>query len=612
MSSNDLFRIVAGSILAILAASAAADGLRAAPLDVVDMRAIDLPFERIDWPVLSPDSRSIVFSASSPDGFDHLYSVEIAGGTPFQITRGQGHDWSPRFSPDGTRIAFVSDRSGNRDIWVVPAAGGDPMQMTQDPAADVDPEWSPDGGRIAFASDRGGPLFLYQMFVSDRQVFMLTAGTGQDRRPAWSPDGRWIAFQSTRDGRAHVWLIPPEGGEARRLTRNDAREESWPLWMPGSDTLIIESGTPGKPGRLRMVPLDSAQGGPAVLKIPPLPGSKPGQGMPAPSLSRDGRRLLFVGTGESAIEVLPITGGRPATVVSSVGRVRHPSWDKEGRRLMLSSDMGGVWDIWMAGVASGSLARVTGDDRREANPQWSTNGGEVAYELSGPAGTSIHVKDPKSKKEIRFSNSAEGVVRDTDPAWSPDGRTIAFVSDRAGSLDIYVAPAGGGEPRRVTSLPGSETHPAWSPDGEWIAYAGDSGQGPEIWKVPVAGGEPIRLTRLKEGFTGDKQPAWSPSGTWLAFVRELAQPSGAADLYIIPPGGGRPFPFRRGSGARILEPAWSPDGKHLAYSISQPDQLVLMELGTPPPPVPAVPGNPGTPEALQKKLEQERKQNDGS
>jgi len=188
---------------------------------------------------------------------------------------------------------------------------------------------------------------------------------------------------------------------------------------------------------------------------------------------------------------------------------------------------------------------------------------------------------------------------------------VAFVSAREGSRDLYVGPAGGGTPLRLTALPGAETHPTWSPDGAWIAFASDQGKGSEIWKIPAQGGEPVRLTRLVEGTPGDTLPAWSPAGTWIAFTRSLAQPAGGSDLYIIPPDGGRPFPLRRGSGgARIDEPAWSPDGKHLAYSYSLPDRLVILDLGEPPTgsEAPAAGIGPGTPEGLKRLLEQRREE----
>jgi Tol biopolymer transport system component len=428
------------------------------------------------------------------------------------------------------------------------------------------------------------------------QAFPLSSGTGDDRRPAWSPDGEWIAFQSTRGGRRHVYLIPADGGEARRLGRDDAQEESWPAWFPDSRTLMVQMGPAGGMTRLWLFHTDP-ESRPRLLSIPPTPGRPQQLGAPPPSLSRDGARLVMAGGGEAAIEVLPAAGGGPTTVLSGSGRVRQPTWAKDGRRIVVAGDLGGSWDLWMVGTSSGRTTRLTDDDDREMDPAWSRTTGDILFALESPGGSVLQLFEPETRRAIRVGSNAPG-ARESEPAWSPDARSMAYVSERDGNRDIWVGPIGGGEPRRLTSLPGSETHPTWSPDGQWIAYASDQGSGGTIWKVPVAGGEPIRLTSPKEGFTGDTQPNWSPSDRWIAFTRGLA--SGGSDVYIITPEGKDLFPIRRGAGARIADPAWSPTGDRLAYSFSRPDEILVLELGVPKPPIPPVPGHKGTPQGMPK------------
>jgi TolB protein len=262
---------------------------------------------------------------------------------------------------------------------------------------------------------------------------------------------------------------------------------------------------------------------------------------------------------------------------------------------VVAGDSGGSWNLWIAGVSSGRLSRLTDDEAREENPSWSKVTGDILYTVEEKGGRSIFLLEPETKRVIRFGKSGPTPIQDSEPAWSPDARWVAFVSDRQGSKDLYVAPVGAGEARRLAELPGNESHPTWSPDGKWIAFARDQGKGSEIWKIPVEGGAPVQITHLKEGVTGDSQPHWSPAGSWIAFTRSLASPPGASDVYIISPDGGAPFPFRRGSGARISDPAWSPDGGHLAYCFSTPDQLYIVELGEPPAPSEGVPGLRGTP-----------------
>src|SRR5262245_22767234 len=111
----------------------------------IQARPIDSPFERLGSPALSSDGKTLVFSALDSNDRSHIHTMSADGGAASQLTSGPFNDRSPRFSPDGRQVAFVSDRSGNADVWLVGIAGGEPKQITNDPADDVDPEWSPDG-----------------------------------------------------------------------------------------------------------------------------------------------------------------------------------------------------------------------------------------------------------------------------------------------------------------------------------------------------------------------------------------------------------------------------------------------------------------------------------
>ena len=590
----------------LVAAVLAGRAVTAAPerLAVLDPRAIEARLELMEGVALSPSGDRAVVSAIAPDGRRHIFVLSEAG-APTQVTSGPGDDWAPRFSFDGASIAFVSNRSGNRDIWVVQASGGEPKQITSDPTDDIDPEWSPDGSRLVFASTRGGPLLLYQVTLADKMVFSLTAGAGRDRRPSWSPDGRWVAFESTRDGKPHVWLIPPEGGEARRLTDRDDQEETWPAWMPNGDTVVTLSGVPRSPGTLWLYPLEVGSTHRRPLPVTPPPGVT-GVGAPPPAISRDGRKFAYIGGGRAAIEVLPSRGGGSTAIVEASARLAHPSWSKDGRRLVIAADLKGSWDLWIAGVSTGRLNRLTDDDDRERDPEWALPTGDVVFTREGDDGRTIHILEPETRRVIRFgAGSSPGRASDSQAAWSPDARSIAFVSERGGSKDLYIGPTGGGEPRRLTNYPGSEAHPTWSPDGKWIAFERDQGSGSEIWKIPSAGGEPIQVTQRAAGSAGDTQPAWSPTGSNIAFTRALPGADAGSDLYIVPPEGGKPFPLYRGSGARIAEPAWSPDGEHLACSYSRRDKVFLANVDAPPPPGAPVPGHPGTPEGQPKVQERQ-------
>ncbi|HEY2785632.1 MAG TPA: hypothetical protein VGJ05_11745 [Fimbriiglobus sp.] len=159
---------------------------------------------------------------------------------------------SPRWSPDGKRLLWVSTRDGNPEIYSVNAEGKDLKRLTNEIALDLHPAWSPDGKRIAFSSGRSGRQKIYTMKSDGSEVKRLTTGDHLDAWPAWSPDGKRIAFVSHRSGNADIWLIDSDGSHPVNLTSHEAQDTS-PAWTPdgkqiafvstrdgGSDVYVLE------------------------------------------------------------------------------------------------------------------------------------------------------------------------------------------------------------------------------------------------------------------------------------------------------------------------------------------------------------------------------------
>ena len=165
-------------------------------------------FNHFTW---SPDGTQFaVVKGNFPTPYKDIYLVPYGGQSPVYLTGGswsiRGIDWSP----DGSRIAFACDRSGNYDIWVVvPVAGAEPIQLTHNPGFDIVPCWSPDGSRIAFASDRGGSWDIWCMSADGSNPVQLTNATEDETTPSWSPDGNRIAF-SYWQNKSDIWILDME------------------------------------------------------------------------------------------------------------------------------------------------------------------------------------------------------------------------------------------------------------------------------------------------------------------------------------------------------------------------------------------------------------------
>ena len=188
-----------------------------------------------------PD-QSLIAYVSGRAGSTDLYVMDAANGRSHSITRDRANAWSPVWSPDGTEIAFASDRDAlGMNIWAVPAAGGTPVKLTQ--LGGTAPDWSSDGSRIAFTTSRDGTTDIWVMNAD---------GTGQtpvaitrdewESEPVWSPDRTKIAYSSNRGGASQVWVMNADGTSRVQLTGlADAGTSFSPAWSPDGTKIVFAS-----------------------------------------------------------------------------------------------------------------------------------------------------------------------------------------------------------------------------------------------------------------------------------------------------------------------------------------------------------------------------------
>ncbi|MBN1430502.1 MAG: PD40 domain-containing protein [Anaerolineae bacterium] len=189
-------------------------------------------------PAWSPDGERIAF-VSERDGNPEIYVMDADGSNQLRLTHNHGVDYYPAWSPDGKWIAFYSRRDLNTDIYLLDTECIDEpencdvgqLRLTNDPAYDYEPTWSPDGSRIAFVSERDGNPEIYIMNADGTDKRRLTENSYADTTPAFSPDGKWIAFISRRDDKWDVYLMGLNGKNERRITKTPENEFD-PNWMP--------------------------------------------------------------------------------------------------------------------------------------------------------------------------------------------------------------------------------------------------------------------------------------------------------------------------------------------------------------------------------------------
>jgi phospholipase C len=168
---------------------------------------------------------------STRDGNGEIYTMNFDGALQENVSQAPGLDTQPAWSPDGTRIAFTSDRDGNTEIYVMNADGSGQSRLTQSTGSDTQPAWSPNGNRIAFTSKRDGNDEIYVMNADGTGAVNLTNDPASDSQPAWSPDQATIAFTSDRDGNDEIYVMNADGTGAVNLT-NDPASDTKPVFAP--------------------------------------------------------------------------------------------------------------------------------------------------------------------------------------------------------------------------------------------------------------------------------------------------------------------------------------------------------------------------------------------
>ena len=273
---------------------------------------------------------------------------------------------TPAPPPTG-KIAFVSDRDGNNEIYVMNSDGSDAVNLTNNPSNDRHPSWSPDGQRLVFASRRSENSFdIYLVDIESPAVTQLTH-TGSDNRPAWSPVGGPIAFVSERSGNKDIMIMNADGSAQLQLTSSGANEDQ-PTWSSDGGHIAYVTDADGP----RHIAVVSVADGAVINTI----RSDNGENF-LPSWLNDPTRslLLFTSTrfgDEDIFVVNPLNGGDLRQITNDATIERQPSWSRDGGLILFVSDRAGenTRDIYTVSSDGTRLNRLTPDDSRDREPKW--------------------------------------------------------------------------------------------------------------------------------------------------------------------------------------------------------------------------------------------------
>ena len=452
-----------------------------------------------------------------------------------------------------------------------PTLGPTHQRLTTEPGWEGEPAISPEGNMIAYSSDQSGNPDIWIVHASGGDPLQLTTDPGSDTGPAWFPDGSKIVFTSDRGGERAIWRIPPLGGVPVRVMPN--AED--PTVSPDGQRIAFARPGPSGLLRIHVAPLDD----PSNARV--LTGNDDGQwDHENPTWSPDGRTLCYGGFRN--LWLVPVDGGSPRRLTSEDARDNEPNWTADGKRVIFDSGRDNTLALWRIEINGNEPERLTSGTGDEGQPSLSGDGRWLAY-ATRDSNPDIVVLDQKTG----IHETIAGATIENEPAIAPGGSSLVFMSDRRGTFDLWLQPLLDGRPdgtlRQLTDHPGIAAVPNFSPDGRWLAYFRVVGGQMDIWVVPVEGGLPQRFT---DHTATDIHPSFSPDGTRLAFVSDR---DGVDNIWVASVAEGRrtgePWQLTRSEAAHIF-PAWSPDGRQIACVAAQGNEneifIVDMDPETPP------------------------------
>ncbi|MBY0503592.1 MAG: PDZ domain-containing protein [Bryobacteraceae bacterium] len=458
---------------------------------------------------------------------DDLWTVPRAGGEAVRLTSGLGTEAAPIFSPDGTQVAFTATYEGNVDVYVVPAKGGVPKRLTYHPDADIAQGWTPDSQRVLFSNTGGTPndkprLYTVDLgggFPSELPLPIAAAGS-------YSADGKQIAYlpfaranliwKNYRGGRATpIWIANLSDSSITKVPHAGSNDHS-PLWI--GDKIYFLS---DRNGSDTLFAYDT--GSKAVTQL------VENKGLDFKSATAGPDAIAYEQFGE--IYLYDLKTKKPAKV-----------------NITLSADLLNV------------RPRLEKLARSITNWNISPTGARAVAEARGEIFTI-----PAEKGDVRNLTASSGVA-DRDPAWSPDGKLIAYFSDESGEYALHLRDqTGRGDVTKISlgETPSFFYSLQWSPDSKQLTF---TDKRLNLWRVELASKQ-VKLVD-KGLFNGDQnvfRARWSPDNKWIAYAKSMPNQLSAIFIYSV----------ETGQTKRITDglsdagfPVWDKGGKYLYFASS--------------------------------------------
>ena len=456
-----------------------------------------------------------------------LWIVERAGGTARRLTTSEGAETEPRFSPDGRWIAFTGQYDGNTDVYLVSAVGGDPKRLTFHPGADIVRGWTPDGKTVLFSSGRASAPTAYPKLwmISIEGGFPQPLPLPMAHKGVYSPDGRQMAYlpfqeafnvwRHYRGGRtSRVWIADMKTLDITKVPWDNSNDTD-PMWIDGVVYFLSD-----RNGTMNLFSY------------------------------KTGAKEVTQVTQHKDFDVKYATAGDGVIVYEQSGWIHlYDPKTRGSKRVSIDVNADLPW----------ARPHFVKPSQMIRGFEISATGARAVFEARGDIFTV-----PGEKGDVRNLTNSTG-VHDRDPAWSPDGKRIAWFSDKGGEYQLMIGEQTGLEEPKAIKLPNAGFYydPVWSPDSKKLAF---TDKHLTLWHLNVDSGKPTRIdVDTYDHPERTLKAAWSPDSKWITYAKRLDNHMHAVFVYSI--AGAKSHQITDGL-SDALSPCFDKSGKYLCFLAS--------------------------------------------
>ena len=449
--------------------------------------------------------------------------------TVVPFTTFPGFEIAPSFSPDGDQIVFSwfgYEKEFQFDLYIKQVGQERIVQLTHHPATFLVPAWSPDGRYIAFMRqaepDHSGIYLISSLGGSERKLSTITPyGSWEPMGLNWSPDGKWVAFPKAKADSSpthfSIHLVNVETTEERVVP--DPSHHCANTWQPAfspdgkhlASACLVTEGL----AKIYVQTLDGKE----ASEVADATSS---EGFSGIAWSTDGRSLLY--SSDQILWRVPLAGGKPEKLLFAQD-VESLSVARRGNRLAFAQvhHPGNVWrlDLVSGSKTAAPVSKLISSTRGDEGAHISPDGKHIAFLSRRSGSLEVWVCDPDGSNPTQLTWFGGPQVG--EPRWSPESRRIVFDLRDSGHAELYVVNLEGGPPKRFVTGTTDAAWPFWSRDGHWIYF--NTERSHAIWKAPAGGGDAIRLTAEgkdravpQEGADGTRVFFYNAGEVWSASV----------------------------------------------------------------------------------------------